>query len=117
MRINSVIGALLLSFFVPLVVFAAPTTFKGAIEMIIRWVQGFVGVLFGVMWIGITWGVILFFVNADNESKREDIKGYLFWAVIGVTVVFAVWSIVGVLHASIFGGGWGIPLISPPSGV
>lgn len=102
--------------FLPLRAFAAtPTTFKGAIEMFLGWIQGFIAVLFFVMWIGVAWGVVVYLANGDNETKRAEIKGYLFWAVIGVAVVFSVWSIVGLLHASMFGGGWGIPLISPPS--
>ncbi len=94
----------------------APGTFREMIELIISWVQGFVGLLFGIMWIGITWGVIVYLANSDNEAKRAEIKGYLFWAVIGIFVVFSVWGIIGILHSSIFGGGWGIPLISPPAG-
>lgn len=117
-RFRPALFAALLSslFFVPSLAAAqAPETFREALEMAIRWVQGFVGILFGAMWIGITWGVVVYLANAYDEKKREMIRGYLLWAIIGVTVVFAVWGIIGILHASIFGGGWGIPLISPPA--
>ena len=101
----------------PLTAFAAaPGTFKEGIELIITWVQGAFMLLFGLMWIGLAWGVVLYLSNSDDEKKLAEIKGYLFWGVIGIAVVFAIWGIVGMLHSSIFGGGWGIPLISPPAG-
>jgi hypothetical protein len=100
----------------PFIAFAqAPATFKGGIEMIITWVQGAFTLLFGIMWVGLAWGVVLYLSNSEDEKKLAEIKGYLFWGVIGVTVVFAIWGIIGIVHESIFGGGWGIPLISPPA--
>ena len=101
-------------FFPMVALAAAPTTFKEAAMLVVGILKGIAELLFASLAVGLLFGVILYFVNADNESKREQIKGYLFWGVIGISVVFGMWGIVGIL-ASTLGWGVGIPFISPPS--
>jgi uncharacterized membrane protein YjfL (UPF0719 family) len=100
----------------PFVVFAqAPSTFRGAAELIIQMIKGIINILFALLAVGLLYGVVLYFLNSDNEKKRTEIKGYLLWGVIGIIVAFAIWGILALLSQTFGWGPVGIPIISPPS--
>ncbi len=107
---------LFIATFFPSIVLAAPTTFRGMAEVFVAGVKGVINILFVSLSVGLAYGVVLYFLNSDNEQKREQIKGYLLWGIIGVTVVFGLWGFVKILCDTL---GWctqvGIPRISPPS--
>jgi hypothetical protein len=107
----TLIGAMLL----PCIVYAAPATFRAAVDLIVMMIRGIINILFASLTVGLLYGVVLYFMNADNESKRTEIKGYLLWGVIGITVAFALWGILAILSQSFGWGPVGIPIISPPS--
>lgn len=95
----------------------APTNFTEFGELVLRFMSGVISILFALAALGLMWGVIVYFANSDNAQKREQIKPYLFWAVIGITVLFGAWALVGLLYQSLFdSSSWGIPLLSPPQG-
>lgn len=93
----------------------APGTFREAADLFVQIIKGIINILFALLAVGLLYGVVLYFLNSDNERKRTEIKGYLFWGVIGITVAFAIWGILGILLATFGWGAAGIPLISPPS--
>lgn len=100
----------------PALAFAAPASFKEFAELAVQILQGFIALLFASLAVGLLYGVVLFFANADNEQKRSEIKQYLLWGVIGVVVVMGIWGILALLRESIFGTGVvGIPQLSAPS--
>lgn len=102
--------------FLPLVVSAvAPSTFRAAIDLFVQIIKGIISILFASLAVGLLYGVILYFLNADNERKRTEIKGYLFWGVIGITVAFMIWGILAILSNSFGWGPVGIPIITPPA--
>lgn len=103
----------LLSFlFTPNVLFAAtPANFKEFIELLLKILQNAIQILVAGMAIGLLYGVAMYMVNSDNEKKREDIKGYLLYGVMGLFVVVGLWGILALLS----GGAVGIPLLSPPT--
>jgi FtsH-binding integral membrane protein len=85
------------------------------IDLFVQIIKGIINILFASLAVGLLYGVILYFINADNERKRTEIKGYLFWGVIGITVAFVIWGILGILSNSFGWGSVGIPIITPPS--
>lgn len=116
MNPSSLIRLVLISVFValPLSVFAAGT-FKDFANTLVALVKGIVNILFVSLSVGLAYGVALYFINSDNEQKREQIKGYLLWAIIGLSVTFGLWGIIQILCDTF---DWcvtaGIPYISPP---
>ena len=104
-------------FLLPAVALAVntPTNFREFGVFAVTVLQNVIAILFASLALGLLYGVLLYFANSDNEQKREEIKSYLLWGVIGVVVVMGVWGILEVLHSSLFNGTVGIPTISPPS--
>ncbi len=94
---------------------AAPTTFRSFAEIFVVLIKGIVSILLVSFGIGLSYGVLLYFIHSDNEKKREEIKGYLLWGVIGIIVAFGLWGLLAILSATLGWGGVGIPIIRPPS--
>jgi hypothetical protein len=94
---------------------AAPANFKEFIELILKILQGVLAISFGLMSFAVLFAVVVFLANMENEKTREQIKGYLLWAVIGLAVSMSLWGILAVLKGTFFGGGSGIIQITPPS--
>lgn len=94
---------------------ATPTDFKSFIELFLAVLQGFISLMFASLAVGILYGVVLYMINADNEKKRTEIRGYLVYAVVGIAVVMGLWGILALLNDTIFGGAVGIPFISAPT--
>jgi FtsH-binding integral membrane protein len=99
----------------PFVSFAAVNTFKDFANVFVALIKGVVNILFVSLSVGLIYGVALYFIHSDNEDKREQIKGYLLWGVIGLTVAFGLWGIVDVLCGTFNWCVAGIPYISPPT--
>lgn len=107
----------LLLLLVPRFVMASgPTSLRDVAELFMKIMLNITDILFALLSVGMIYGVIVYFVNADNEREREKIKGYLLWGIIGIVVVFGIWGIVSIMRYSIFGNGTvGIPQIAPPT--
>lgn len=93
---------------------AAPTTVRDTAELFVAIMRGASRILFVSLTVGLSYGVVLYIINSDNENKREEIKGYLLWGVIGIIVAFGIWGLLAILSSSLGWGAVGIPLISPP---
>ncbi len=106
--------AIILGFFLPLIAFAQPATFREAADLVVAMIKGIINILFVSLSVGLAYGVVLYFIHSDNEQKREEIKGYLLWGVIGITVVFGLWGIIQIFCDTLDWCVAGIPLISPP---
>lgn len=81
----------------------------------VRAINGLVVIIFASLIVGMTYGVILYILNADNEKARVEIRGYLFWGIVGLIVLLGLWGILAILSNSIWGDAVGIVFISPPS--
>ncbi len=114
MRILSLSRSSLFLFLFPVFVLAAPSNFKQVAELFIAILKGFIGLLFASLAVALVYGVLVYFMNADNEKTREEIKGHLLWGVIGITVVFGLWGILWILSGTLGWGNVGIPIIRPP---
>lgn len=109
---NSALTALAL---LPAIALAAPASFRDFADVFVAAAKGLVNILFVSLSVGLAYGVALYFMNSDNEKKREEIKPYLLWGVIGITVVFGMWGIIQIFCDTLSWCTAGIPLISPPS--
>lgn len=107
---------ILLALSLPQAVFAAgPASLRDLAVFFMKIMLNITSILFALLGVGMLYGIVMFFANADNEKKREEIKGYLLWGIIGIVVVFGIWGIVSLLRYSVFGtGAVGIPQIAPP---
>ena len=93
---------------------AAAGTFKDVIVIFLKILMNFIQIGIAAVVLGIIYAVVLYMWNSDNEQKREQIKGYLVSAVIGLSVVMGLWGIVELLTMTVWGGGFGIPQLSAP---
>ncbi len=100
---------------VPDVVFAQATTFRDLSGVLVQFIKGIISILFASLGVGLLYGVVLYFMNADNEKKRQEIKGYLLWGVIGIIVVFGMWGLIQILCDTLSWCTAGIPIITPPA--
>lgn len=115
MRIFSLSHILLLFLLSPVFTQAAPSNFKQVAELFIAILKGFIGLLFASLAVALVYGVLVYFLNADNEKTRGEIKGHLLWGVIGIVVVFGLWGILWILSGTLGWGNVGIPIIRPPT--
>ncbi len=99
----------------PLSAFALGSTFRDFSDVLVRLLRNFVSLIFASMSVGLLYGVVLYMMNSDNDKKREEIKPYLLWGVIGITVAFGLWGILAILSDTLGWGGVGIPIIRPPA--
>jgi hypothetical protein len=107
--------SLLAVLLLPTLALAAVATFKDFANVIVAALKGVVNILFVSLSVGVAYGVALYFINSDNEQKREQIRGYLLWAVIGLAVVFGLWGLIQILCDTLAWCDAGIPYISPPA--
>jgi hypothetical protein len=111
-------GALFLvtaSVFIPSFALAqAPGTFREFAQLIVRIVKYGAAILFVSLGVGLAYGVVVYLAHSDDAKMRENIKGYLLWAVIGIAVVFGLWGILTILSVTFGWGTPGVPIITPP---
>jgi hypothetical protein len=93
---------------------AAPTDFKEFVELLLRIIQNTIGILMTAIVVGILYAIVLYMVNSDDVKKREEIKGYLIYAVIGLSVIMTLWGIIAIFTSTL-GWGIGIPQLTEPS--
>ncbi len=43
------------------------------------------------------WNLVKFIANRDDVKAREESKKYMFWALVGLMVMFAFWGLVQIL--------------------
>lgn len=101
----------------PLMTYAVttPTDFKSFVELLLSILKNIISIFFAALIAGLVYGIALYMMNSDNEKRREEIKPYLLWAIIGIAVVLGMWGLIGILNSTFFGGSFGIPFLSTPA--
>lgn len=91
-----------------------PSDFREFVGLLLRIIQNTITILIGAIALGTLYGVMLYMMNSDNEKKREELKGYLIYAVVGLSVVMSMWGLIAILTSTL---GWGlvIPQITAPA--
>ena len=57
----------------------------------------FVGFVFALAIAVFLFGLMEFVLGADNEEKRNKGKLHIFWGIIGLFIMFAVWGIISII--------------------
>lgn len=60
-------------------------------------IKSVVPLLFSLAVVGFIWGVIQYFINAENEEKRKKGKTYMIWGLVALFVMISMWGLVGIL--------------------
>ncbi len=61
-----------------------------------------VPVIFAFAFAAFVWGVMkYFFINVDDQTKREEGRQFILWGVLGMVVLFSVWSLVNILLSTL----------------
>jgi len=53
--------------------------------------------LFALAIIYFLYGVFQFIGHQDNEEKRTQSKQHMIWGIVGITIMLAVWTILGII--------------------
>jgi len=53
--------------------------------------------MFALALVFFVWGVFQFIANGENEEQKTTGKKHMLWGVIGLTVMFGVWSLLHVV--------------------
>lgn len=56
-----------------------------------------VPLLFSLAVVLFIWGIIQYFLNAENEEKRKKGKSFMLWGIIALFVMVSMWGLVGIL--------------------
>lgn len=80
---------------------------------ILIWLKCIIGaaiipLIFTLAFLYFLWGMVMFIRGADDVKKREESKKFIYWGIIGLTVMVAVWGIVRIVTAT-FGLGNTVP--------
>ncbi len=80
---------------------------------ILVWLKCIIGaaivpLIFTLAFLFFLWGMVGYIRNADNEKKREESKKFIYYGIIGLTVMVAVWGIVRIVTTT-FGLGNTVP--------
>lgn len=47
--------------------------------------------------LGFVWGVMNYYLNPENEKKREEGKKFILWGLIALFVIVSFWGLVAIL--------------------
>ena len=91
------------------------TDFKSLMECGTTFVNGqLIPVLASIAFILFLWGVFIFIHKAGEETAREEGKKLMIWGIVALTVLFCLWSLVGVLSGT-FGKSVHVPQVGTVS--
>lgn len=63
-------------------------------------IKSVVPLLFSLATVGFIWGVIIYFINPENEEKRSQGKSYILWGLIGLFVMVSIWGLVNIFSST-----------------
>ena len=49
------------------------------------------------------WGIVEFIGGIESEEKRSTGKRHIFWGIIGMFIMFAVWAIIRIISGTVAG--------------
>ena len=80
---------------------------------ILIWLKCIIGaaiipLIFTLAFLYFLWGMVMFIRGADDVKKREESKKFIYWGIIALTVMVAVWGIVKIVTTT-FGLGNTVP--------
>ena len=82
-----------------------PTNFKSLVHIFTGLIQSFITVVFAITFMVVMWGIIKgWVIHGDDSDGVETGKKVVSAGVIALVIMSAIWGIVYILQASVFGG-------------
>lgn len=105
MKKNKKLFTFLISFFVFSFVFFGVAFAAGGLKEFIGRITDIIkdsifALLFAVAFALFAYGVIEYLINPADESKRSKGKEYVLWGLVGLTIMFSVYGLIGILQNS-----------------
>ncbi len=87
-------------------------SFTSLLDILI-WLKCIIGVaiiplIFTLAFLFFLWGMAMYIRGSDDVKKREESKKFIYWGIIGLTVMVSVWGIVKIVNTT-FGFGNTVP--------
>ncbi len=78
-------------------------TFKEYVDSLVDAMNDYiVPVIMALALITFIWGVFThFFLHADDETKRTEGRQFVLWGILGLTLLFSVWSVVNIMLSTL----------------
>ncbi len=82
---------------------------------ILIWLKCIIGaaiipLIFTLAFLFFLWGMVMYIRGSDDVKKREESKKFIYWGIIGLTVMVSVWGIVQIVNTT-FGFGNTVPTL------
>lgn len=89
-------------------------SFSSLLDILI-WLKCIIGaaiipLIFALAFIFFLWGMVMYIRGSDDVKKREESKKFIYWGIIGLTVMVGVWGIVKIVNVT-FGLGNAVPTL------
>jgi len=91
------------------IAYASVDTFIHNVNRLI--INPLITLLFALALAFFVYGVLEFLMNQENEEKRSDGKKHMLYGLLGLTIMFGVWAILGLVLNT-----FGIKDINPETG-
>lgn len=75
--------------------YASFESFLGNVNKLI--INPIISFLFALALVYFLFGVFQFFYNAEDEESKTTGKSHMLWGVVGITIMFGVWAILGII--------------------
>jgi hypothetical protein len=89
-------------------------SFDSILDILI-WLKCIIGaaiipLIFTLAFLFFLWGMVMYIRGSDDVKKREESKKFIYWGIIGLTVMISVWGIVKIVNTT-FGFGNTVPTL------
>ena len=89
-------------------------SFDSLLDILI-WLKCIIGAaiipfIFTLAFLFFLWGMAMYIRGSDDVKKREESKKFIYWGIIGLTVMVSVWGIVKIVNTT-FGFGNTVPTL------
>lgn len=101
---------------IPFISFAAENNIMDLLIKFVNLANNIVGFLIAIATLVFLWGVLLYVIHGDSESKKTEAKGYMTYGIVTLFVMVSVWGITYII-ANSFGLQTGIELPDKKSSV
>jgi len=87
-----------MDFLLPKVAYAATPQLDEFIRTVDRVILNpLITLLFAIAIVIFLWGVFEFIIGQQSGEKHTTGKSHMLWGIVGITIMMAVWSILGIL--------------------
>ena len=84
------------------------STFVGKVDMLI--VNPLIILMFALALLYFLYGMFQFLLNADKSEDRETGKNHIFWGLVGMFLMFAVFTILHIIQNTLGGSTIALPI-------